>query len=75
MMKYFQALKKVYTNEKFDFMNYVVCDLDRYFRLENEKKIKKNCTIPESLAKAGEKRGINFSKVLTYALEKELNLA
>ncbi|WP_311537235.1 hypothetical protein [uncultured Anaerococcus sp.] len=63
------------TDEKYDFINYVVCDLERYFRLDNDNKVKKNCTIPESLAKAGESRGLNFSKILTYALEKELNLA
>lgn len=60
------------TDEKFDFINYVVCDLNRYFRLDSENKVKKNCTIPESLARAGESKGLNFSKVLTYALEKEL---
>lgn len=60
------------TDQKFDFVNYIVCDLGRYFRLNSEKKVKKNCTIPESLARAGERKGLNFSKVLTYALEKEL---
>lgn len=60
------------TDEKYDFVNYVVCDLNRYFRLDSENKVKKNCTIPESLARAGESKGLNFSKVLTYALEKEL---
>lgn len=62
-------------DEKYDFVNYVLCDLDRYVRLDNEKKVKKNCTIPESLAKAGESKGLNFSKILTYALEKELTQA
>lgn len=62
------------TEDDYDFKNYVVCDLNRYFRLENDNKVKKNCTIPESLAKAAENRGINFSKILTYALEKELEM-
>lgn len=57
-----------------DFLSFIICDLDRYFRLESDKKVKKNCTIPESLAKAAEERGINFSRVLTHGLEKELNL-
>ena len=62
------------TEEDYDFKNYVVCDLNRYFRLEGDKKVKKNCTIPESLAKAAISKGINFSKTLTYALEKEIEL-
>lgn len=62
------------TDEKYDFESYVIADLNKYFRLESEKKVKKNCTIPESLAKAAEKKGINFSKVLTRGLEKELSL-
>lgn len=62
------------TEDSYDIKNYVVCDLGRYFRLEDGSKVKKNCTIPESLAKAGEKKGLNFSRVLTYALEKELEL-
>lgn len=60
--------------DDFDGISYLLCDLNRYNKLESEKKVKKNCTIPESLSKAAEKQGINFSKVLTLALEKELEL-
>lgn len=59
--------------EEYDFISYVLCDLERYRRLEEDKKVKKNCTIPETLAKKAEKKGLNFSKILTYALEKELD--
>ena len=62
------------TEDEYDFKNFVICDLGRYFRLESDAKVKKNCTIPESLAKAGENKGLNFSRILTYALEKELEL-
>lgn len=62
------------TDDIYDFMSYVLCDLNKYFKLETEEKVKKNCTIPKSLAKAGENRGINFSQVLTYALENELEI-
>lgn len=62
------------TDEEYDLENFVLCDLNRYFNLESEHKVKKNCTIPESLAKAAESKNINFSKVLTFALEKELEL-
>lgn len=62
------------SKEKYDFESYIIVDLKKYFRLETEKKVKKNCTIPESLAKLGEKRGINFSKVLAKGIEKELFL-
>lgn len=61
-------------NEDYDFVSHVICDLNKYLNLESEKKVKKNCTIPESLAKAAENKGVNFSKVLTNALEKELSL-
>lgn len=66
--------ENVETEDDYDFKNFVICDLYRYVRLDNENKVKKNCTIPESLAKAAENRGINFSKVLTYALEKEVEM-
>ncbi|QUY64304.1 hypothetical protein GUI37_01735 [Helcococcus kunzii] len=62
------------TEEDFDFDSYVIVDLKKYFRFESEKKVKKNCTIPESLAKAAEKKGINFSKILAKGIEKELSL-
>ena len=37
-----------------------------------EKTVRKNLTIPARLAYQAEKAGINFSKILTSALEKEL---
>lgn len=39
-----------------------------------DKKVKKNCTLPLWLSKMAEKEGVNFSRVLTEGLKKELGL-
>jgi predicted RNase H-like HicB family nuclease len=49
-------------------------DLETFAKdvIEVEPKVKKNTTIPASLAKQAEALGINFSAVLTKALRKEV---
>lgn len=47
-------------------------DLEEYRRKNDNRMVKKNCTIPFYLNKEAEKRGINFSKVLQEALREQL---
>lgn len=54
--------KNVETEDDYDFKNYVVYDLYRYIKFVNDNKVKKTCTIPESLAKLAESKGIDFQK-------------
>ena len=47
-------------------------DTDAYRRLLSNRSVKKTLTIPEWMDEKGKAKGINFSKVLQDALEKEL---
>lgn len=47
-------------------------DTDSYRRLLSNRSVKKTLTIPEWMDEKGKAKGINFSKVLRDALEKEL---
>ena len=47
-------------------------DTDIYRRLLSNRSVKKTLTIPEWMDEKGKAKGINFSKVLQDALEKEL---
>ncbi|MDR3331835.1 MAG: type II toxin-antitoxin system HicB family antitoxin [Synergistaceae bacterium] len=55
--------------------NEVVAIIEAWMLPLREKTIRKNLTIPSKLAYQAEKAGINFSQVLTSALEKELRNA
>ena len=47
-------------------------DTDLYRKLLSNRSVKKTLTIPEWMDEKGKAKGINFSKVLQEALEKEL---
>lgn len=53
---------------------FVDVDFDYYRQLEDNKMVKRNCTIPNYLNVMGEKAGFNFSEVLRTALMERLNL-
>lgn len=53
---------------------FVDVDFDYYRQLEDNRMVKKNCTIPNYLSVMGEKAGFNFSEVLRTALMERLNL-
>lgn len=50
------------------FVNLLVLDMDTYAEKYGSKAVRKNITIPAWLNTYGEKRNINFSKMLTDAL-------
>ncbi len=53
---------------------FVDVDFDYYRRLEDNKMVKRNCTIPNYLNVMGERAGFNFSEVLRTALMERLHL-
>lgn len=61
-------------NEEYDFMALVDCDTEKYKKIFDKKKVKKNLTIPRGIAELGEQAGINFSELLTKSLKKELGI-
>lgn len=65
-------IKKLVRKHPNQLVNMVAADLDQAKAEVVVVKVKKNTSIPADLAQAAEKRGINFSAVLTSALEKEL---
>ena len=56
------------------FITYVDVDFAEYRMKNDNRKVKKNCTIPYGLSVEAEKAGINFSKVLTEALQIKLQI-
>lgn len=74
--KAFSSNKKYPFDEEMDIEieSIVEIDFNEYKnRLEN-KRVKKTLSIPYNLNRLAEQSGINFSKVLTEALERELNV-
>lgn len=59
---------------KNDFINLVVLDMDAYAEKYGKKAIRKNCTIPAWLNTLSEKEHINFSAVLQEALIEKLGI-
>jgi len=53
-----------------EFIQFINCDTDWYKRYFDRKAVKKNLTIPARLAALAEKDNVNFSAILTDALEK-----
>lgn len=52
----------------------VSIDMDAYLRKYRSKKVRKNVTIPEWLNNLAEENKLNFSQVLTEALESKLQV-
>lgn len=65
-------IKKLVREHPNQLVNMVAADLDQAKAEVVVVKVKKNTSIPADLAQAAEKREINFSALLTSALEKEL---
>ncbi len=61
------------TDDK-SFATFVDVDFNYYRQLEDNKMVKRNCTIPNYLNVMGERAGFNFSEVLRTALIERLNL-
>jgi len=57
---------------KEDIVTYVDIDFSEYRKRNDNKTVKKNCTIPNWLNKKAEEQGINFSRTLTEALMEKL---
>ena len=55
-------------------VTFVDVDFAYYRQIEDNKMVKRNCTIPNYLNVMGEKAGFNFSEVLRTALMERLNL-
>lgn len=72
----FSTNKKYPFDEKMDIEieSLVEIDFNEYKNKLENKKIKKTLSIPYNLNRLAEQNGINFSKVLTIALEKELDI-
>lgn len=49
-------------------------DFTAYRRMNDNRTVKKNCTIPAWLCSEAERQGVNFSKVLSEALKEKLNV-
>lgn len=49
-------------------------DFTAYRRMNDQRAVKKNCTIPSWLCYEAEKAGLNFSAVLQQALRRELHI-
>lgn len=60
--------------EKNELVTFVDVDFEYYRKLEDNRMVKRNCTIPNYLNVMGEKAGFNFSEILRTALIERLNL-
>lgn len=67
-------IKDIEKEKEEDIITLVDIDFNEYRRMNDQRVVKKNCTIPNWLAYKAEKEGINFSRVLQQALKKELNI-
>lgn len=66
-------IEKVKEENPGTIVNYIFVDLEEAKKNVILPTVKKNTTLPGELAKRAEDAGINFSKCLREALEKELN--
>lgn len=57
-----------------DIVSLVDVDFSEYRRRNEQKVVKKNCTIPSWLCYEAERANINFSQVLQTALKRELHI-
>lgn len=60
--------------EENSIVTFVDVDFGYYRQLEDNRMVKRNCTIPNYLNVMGERAGFNFSEVLRTALIDRLNL-
>ena len=67
-------IQDIVTEDKDDFVNLVVLDMDAYAEKYGDKAVRKNCTIPSWLNTLAEKNNINFSAILQSALIEKLGL-
>lgn len=65
---------KEYLSLEGSFKSYISLDLTNYVKKHSDKTVKKNVTIPSYLNEMGKASKINFSKLLTEALERELEI-
>lgn len=61
--------------EKGDIVTLVDVNFQEYRRKNDNRSVKKNCTIPSWLNEEAEQAGVNFSKVLQEALMSQLNIS
>ena len=67
-------ISSIKIENKGDFVNMIVLDMDSYSEKYGNKAVRKNCTIPAWLNTVAEKNDINFSAVLQEALCQKLNI-
>ena len=67
-------ISSIKIENKGDFVNMIVLDMDSYSEKYGNKAVRKNCTIPAWLNTNAEKNDINFSAVLQEALCQKLNI-
>ena len=67
-------ISEIKIENKGDFVNMIVLDMDSYSEKYGNKAVRKNCTIPAWLNTIAEKNDINFSAVLQEALCQKLNI-
>ena len=67
-------ISEIKIENKGDFVNMIVLDMDSYYEKYGNKAVRKNCTIPAWLNTVAEKNDINFSAVLQEALCQKLNI-
>lgn len=58
-----------------DLISLVDVDFAEYRRKNENRVVKKNCTLPSWLCYEAEKANVNFSQILQSALKRELNIA
>lgn len=68
-----EAHSRNFYTEPGDIVTLVDVDFTEYRKKNDNRAIKKNCTIPYWLSVKAEKEGINFSRVLQDALKEKLN--
>ena len=62
-------------HEEEDIVTLIDIDFDEYRRQNEQRTVRKNCTLPGWLSFEAERAGINFSAVLQNALKQELHMA
>lgn len=66
--------EKEYFSLEASFKSYVGLDLTDYVKKYENRTVKKNVTIPSYLNEMGKSNKVNFSKLLTEALEREFEI-
>ncbi len=67
-------IKDVIIDKPESIVTLVDVDFDEYRRKNDQRTVKKNCTIPSWLNYEAEKAGVNFSALLQTALKNELHI-